>query len=205
GDYLLTLHEERVSLPDVLAPYTPQGRREQYVIYAVLDAMVASAFDALYELELALDDLAVMSTDLRAGRVRMSSLRATSSRLSRMRRRVGLQRGLFDRIGDQVNRLVDEIDAAADALATLIDLRLNETSYWLTVVATIFLPLTFITGFFGMNFNWMIDRIDTSLAFFILGIGGCIAAVLVVWRLLLRMLPVEADRARPGRPTIRRG
>jgi hypothetical protein len=32
---------------------------------------------------------------------------------------------------------VDAIDAAADALAKLIDVRLNETSYWLTVVATI--------------------------------------------------------------------
>ena len=56
GDYLLTVHEERVSLPDVLAPYTPEGRSEQYVIYAVLDAMVASAFEALNELELTLDD-----------------------------------------------------------------------------------------------------------------------------------------------------
>ena len=46
-------------------------------------------------------------------------------------------------------------------MAKLIDLRLNETIYWLTVVATIFLPLTFVTGFFGMNFGWMVDRIDT--------------------------------------------
>ena len=59
----------------------------------------------------------------------------------------------FDRIGGQVNRLVDAIDAAGDALARLVNLRLNETSYLLTVVATIFLPLTFIAGFFGMNFG----------------------------------------------------
>src|SRR4051794_4896560 len=105
GAYLLTVHEERVSLPDVLAPYTPEGRSEQYVIYAVLDAMVASAFDALNELELTLDDLAAMSTDLRAGRVRMASLRSISSRLSRMRRRVGPQRGLFERIGVEITRV----------------------------------------------------------------------------------------------------
>jgi Mg2+ and Co2+ transporter CorA len=105
GAYLLTLHEERASLPDVLAPYTPEGRREQYVIYAVLDAIVASAFDALYELELTLDDLAVMTTDLRAGRVRMASLRSISSRLSRMRRQVGVQRGLLERIGVEIERV----------------------------------------------------------------------------------------------------
>ena len=215
GDYVLTLHEERVSLPQLLAPYVPEGRSEQYVVYAVLDAMVGTAFDALNEVELTLDDLAVMSTDLSAGRVRMATLRAISSRLTRMRRRVGAERGLFeriavelerveglaadderyfDRIGEQVNRLVDAIDAAANAMATLIDLRLNETSYWLTVVATIFLPLTFITGFFGMNFEWMVDQVDSQLAFWLLGIGTPVAGVALIWLLVVRGSPVQADR-----------
>jgi magnesium transporter len=172
--------------------------------------MVGSAFDALNEIELGLDDLAVGSTDLRGGRLRMANLRDISSRLSRMRRRFGPQRGLFerigeeigrleelgsdgeryfDRIGQQINRLVGAIDAAADALATLIDLRLNETSYWLTVVATIFLPLTFITGFFGMNFGWMVDEIDTQMAFWLLGIGTPVVGVLLVWRVIARGSP----------------
>jgi magnesium transporter len=133
-----------------------------------------------------------------------------------MRRRVGPQRGLFERIGveigrlqdleadderyfdhigGQVNRLVEAIDAAADALATLISLRLNETSYWLTVVATIFLPLTFITGFFGMNFEWMVGEIDTQLAFWLLGVGTLVAGVLLIWGLVVRGSPVQADTA----------
>ena len=67
GDYVLTLHEERVSLPQLLAPYVPEGRSDQYVVYALIDAMVGTAFDALNEVELTLDDLAVMSTDLAGG------------------------------------------------------------------------------------------------------------------------------------------
>jgi magnesium transporter len=214
GEYLLTLHEERVSLPDQLGSYTHERRSEQYVVYAVLDAMVVSAFDALDEVELTLDDLALMSSDLRAGRVRMATLREISSRLSRMRRQAGPQRGLFerigveikqvegleadneryfDRIGDQLHRLVDAIDAAASALATLIDLRLNETSYWLTVVATIFLPLTFITGFFGMNFGWMVGEIDTQSAFWLLGLGTPVLGVLLILRLVARGSPVQED------------
>ena len=214
GDYVLTLHEERLSLPDLLAPYTRERRSEQYVVYAVLDAMLVSAFDALNEVELTLDDLAVMSTDLRAGRVRMATLRAMSSRLSRMRRRAGPQRGLFERIGveikqvegleadqeryfdyigEQISRLVDAIDASANALATLIDLRLNETSYWLTVVATIFLPLTFITGFFGMNFGWMVDQIDSQLAFWLLGIGTPVVGVVLILWVVVRGSPVQGD------------
>jgi magnesium transporter len=176
--------------------------------------MIASAFDALNEVELTLDELALMSADLRAGRLRLATLRAASSRLSRMRRRAAPERGLFerigvelgrhqdleadneryfDRLGQQVNRLVDAIDAAADAMATLIDLRLNETSYWLTVVATIFLPLTFITGFFGMNFGWMVGEVDTQLAFWLLGIGSLVVGVVLILGLVVRGSPAGAD------------
>ena len=88
---------------------------------------------------------------------------------------------------------MDAIDAAANAMATLIDLRLNETSYWLTVVATIFLPLTFITGFFGMNFEWMVGQVDSELAFWLLGIGTPVAGVALIWWLVVRGSPVQAD------------
>lgn len=239
GDYLLTVHQERLSLPALLKPYMPEGRSEQYAVYAVLDAIVASAFDALKEAEETLDELALMSAHLRAGRMRMATLRATSSRLSDMRRQAAPQRGLFERIGveitriegleadderyferigEQLQRLVDAIDAAADAMARLIDLRLNETSYWLTVVATIFLPLTFITGFFGMNFGWMVEQVDTWLAFWLLGVGSLVVGVALIWRLIVRGSPVQeehdaADVARrpswtsptTGRRTKRRG
>ena len=219
-DCVLTLHEDRFSLPAVLAPYAPEGRSEQYVVYAIVEAMVASAFDALNEIEVTLDELAAISTNLRAGRLRMATLRSISSRLARMRRRVAPHRGLFerigvalrgddfgdpederyfDRLGEQVNRLVDAIDAAADALATAIDLRLNETTYRLTMVATIFLPLTFLTGFFGMNFGWMVDQIDTPLAFWLLGIGSLAVGVALILRLIVRGSPVQTDEDIPER------
>ena len=115
-------------------------------------------------------------------RVRAGTLRAINVRLTRMRRRLGPAAGQVraDRPGDrpgrrawspttratssastsQINRLIDGIDAAADSMAKVMNLRMNETIYWLTVVATIFLPLTFMTGFFGMNFGWMVGEID---------------------------------------------
>lgn len=40
----------------------------------------------------------------------------------------------------------------------------------LTLVATIFLPLTLATGFFGMNFQWMLDRLGSLPAFIAFGL-----------------------------------
>jgi magnesium transporter len=221
GDYILTLHQRAISLPEVLDPEPPAGRSEQYLVYAILDAMVATGFDALNEAELTLEGMQVISTDMRAARVRMGKLRAVNSRLASMRRRLGPQRGIFERISEeigrieglqadnqqyferihsQLGRLVDGIDAASDGMAKLIDLRLNETIYWLTVVATVFLPLTFVTGFFGMNFGWMVDHIDSFLAFLLLGVGGCVAgAAATVLLVRSRGTPVEPDQTKPPR------
>jgi len=214
GGYLLTLHQEQVSLPTLLAPYSPEGRTEQYVVYAILEAMVISAFEELNEIELTLDDLAAMSANLQNGRVRIATLRMITDRLRQLRRRVGPERGLFERLGveleglegldadgeryfdrfaGQVNRLVEAIDAAENAMANLLQLRLNETSYWLTVVATIFLPLTFITGFFGMNFGWMVGEIHSPLAFWLLGVGSLVLGVIVIWKVVVRESPVEPE------------
>ena len=77
----------------------------------------------------------------------------------------------FDRISDELDRAVDRVDAASSALSHILDLQLNETTFRLTVIATIFLPLTFLTGFFGMNFGWLVEHIDSATAFWLLGVG----------------------------------
>src|SRR5262249_7174146 len=57
GDYILTAHEPRISLPDVLSPSMAEARSEQYIVYAILDSMVSTGFDALNEAELTLEGL----------------------------------------------------------------------------------------------------------------------------------------------------
>jgi Mg2+ and Co2+ transporter CorA len=68
-----------------------------------------------------------------------------------------------------------------------------------SVVATVFVPLTFITGFFGMNFGWMVDHIDSPVAFWLLGLIVPIATGLVVWRTLVRRFLIGDDA--PARRT----
>ena len=99
----------------------------------------------------------------------------------------------FDRLVEQVNRLVVSIDAAANSLGTLLDLQLNERAYVVSVLATIFVPLTFITGFFGMNFGWMVDQIDSPIAFWLLAFVMPIATGVLAWRLVVRRFLTGED------------
>jgi magnesium transporter len=55
----------------------------------------------------------------------------------------------------------------------------------LTVIATIFLPLTFVTGFFGQNFLYLTNRIQRSWTFWVFAIGieaAIVLGMLVVFR-----------------------
>ena len=107
----------------------------------------------------------------------------------------------FDRLDEQVNRLLASIDAAASAMGMLLDLQLNERAYLVGILATIFVPLTFITGFFGMNFGWMVDQVSTppQLPFsprWLLGFILPIAAGVLAW-LRRRCRPAAQGAAAP--------
>jgi len=54
--------------------------------------------------------------------------------------------------------------------ATAIAQRQGEQINRLTLVSLIFLPVTALSGFFGMNFNWMIGHIESREAFIVLGL-----------------------------------
>jgi magnesium transporter len=67
-----------------------------------------------------------------------------------------------------------------DVYLSTVSNRLNAVMKQLTIIATIFLPLTFITGFFGQNFGWLTARIQHWPTFLGLGLGLELIALLLL-------------------------
>jgi len=97
-------------------------------------------------------------------------------------------RDLYDhliRISDLVDSYRDLLTGSMDAYLSTVSNRLNVVMKQLTVIATIFLPLSFITGFFGQNFAWLIGRIGGLGPFLVLGLGtelAIVAGMLLLFR-----------------------
>ena len=182
------------------------------VLYRVVDGLVDSFFPTLSHLDDFMDAIeeGVLS---KPGEEQMRRVFDTKRELVRLRKVIVPQRDLmasiangvadlpgsdpeaerfFRDVYDHLIRLTDAIDASRDLLTSLMDVylstvsnRLNDVMKRLTVIATIFLPLTFITGFFGQNFGWMVDHVGGLPAFVGLGVGiqlAAFAALLVVFK-----------------------
>jgi magnesium transporter len=72
---------------------------------------------------------------------------------------------------EQVDSLRDLLTGSMDVYLSTVSNRLNVTMKQLTVIASIFLPLTFITGFFGMNFGYLVSNLLTGPGALVAGIA----------------------------------
>src|SRR5205807_9546203 len=96
------------------------------------------------------------------------------------------ERDYFRDIYDHLIRITDLIDSYRDLLSGATDLylstvsnRQNDVMKQLTVIATIFLPLGFITGFFGQNFGYLVNHLITETwTFWVIGIGSMLLTCL---------------------------
>ena len=151
-----------------------------YLAYALLDAVVdrylsvADDFEETIEIledeiltspsDLHLEHLHQLRRDLLTLRRATAPLREVLSTLVRETEPPGLFRAetqLFLRdCLDHAIRAVEQIDGSREMLNGLLELRLstlshhtNEAMRTLTVIATIFIPLSFLAGLYGMNFD----------------------------------------------------
>jgi magnesium transporter len=99
-------------------------------------------------------------------------------------------RDLYDhliRVSDLVDSYRDLLSGVMDTHLSTVSNRLNVVMKQLAIIATIFLPLTFLTGFFGQNFAYLVLHVlNHTWAFWVLGVGLEAAAVVVLYVLFRR-------------------
>lgn len=209
GGYIVTTHAEGCSaLTEIRGRLEAQPpRSEQFVVYRVLDGLTDTFFPVLDRLD---DRIERLDADVfdRATPQQLEEISTLRRQLVELRRIATPQRDLLARgvddileipgfeadsrnyfrdVYDHAIRISDQIDAYRDLLAGTRDAylsitsnRLNQITKQLTVMATIFLPLSFLVGFFGQNFKWLIVEIQSTGAFFGLGLGSLALAVLAM-------------------------
>jgi magnesium transporter len=174
------------------------------LLYRIIDGLVDSFFPILADFDDRIDELEDQ-TFLHASDEQLQEIFAMKRLLVGMRKAVTPQRDMFASlmggvaelpgmtqederyfrdIYDHLIRISDLIDTYRDLLTSSMDVflstvsnRLNIVMKQLAVIATIFLPLTFVTGFFGQNFGWMVGHVESWPAFVGFGIGSELFAV----------------------------
>ncbi len=152
--------------------------RADYLAYALLDASVDQIFPVLEEVGDSIESVEEELLD-KPTRASLKKLYEAKRLLLHLRRAAWPHREIFNTlirddtglIGretqiflrdcyDHITQIIDIIESYRDLTAGLMDLylsslgfRTNEIMRVLTVVSVLFIPLTFIAGVYGMNFN----------------------------------------------------
>ncbi len=204
-DFLITSRREDVdALDDVAARAAgTMARGVAWLLHAILDRAVDDVFpviegisDELGRLEDAMLDGAKPEHLHRLHRAKRTLLalhrivvpeRDVIRGLARLESYVDEQAYLyFQDVGDHLARMIESVETFRDVASGTMDIylsaqsnRMNEIMKQLTVIATIFMPLTLITGVYGMNFHYMPELTWRWGYFAVLGVMSAIAAGMV--------------------------
>ncbi len=155
------------------------SRGMPFLLYSLIDSLVDSYFPVLDDVDEQIDDLESAAVNV-ANNAVQGQIFQVKRALAQMRRVISPQvevgNSLITRTGDLIPqkyepyfsdvhdhlvRSFEILDSYRDLTSTLLDVylttvnnRMNEIMKQLTIVATIFMPITFITGIFGQNFGF---------------------------------------------------
>lgn len=177
-----------------------------YLAYALMDALVDHYFLIL---ETFAEQMEALEDELldRPGPDAMARIHEMKREMIFLRRQVWPLKDVLERmkkagpplvkkntvayLGDVMDHAVQMADTVAsfrDILSGMIDLylstvsnRMNEVMKVLTIISTLFIPLTFIAGVYGMNFKY-IPELEWRWGYFsILGVMGIVASLMLIF------------------------
>jgi magnesium transporter len=179
----------------------PPDRRSPFLLHQILDNLINNYGPAMEDFEKRIsniEELIIKKPDPRVldrifqfkkGVLDLKRIlgpqREVISRLSRGEfRLIPIElRAYYRDVYDEISRYAEMAESHRDVIMMALDAylsatsnRLNEVMRALTLISTIFLPLTFITGLFGMNFQ-VIPGADHPLGFYLTIVGSVLVGV----------------------------
>ena len=183
------------------------SRGVTFLLYSILDALTDSYFPLLDTIDDLVDELEDVTVTDTSNEVQVRIFRIKRA-LAHMRRVLSPQvevanaivvrtgklipaeaEPYFADIHDHLIRAFEILDSYRDLMSGMLDVylttvsnRLNEVMKQLTIIATIFMPITFITGVFGMNFGHLPQvEHDSGELFWITLLGMGIITLIQIW------------------------
>jgi magnesium transporter len=184
-------------------------RGPDYLAYAILDAVIDSYFPIIEGFGDRLNELDEQLSDL-SSRVPLADVHRVRSELLLVRRAVWPHREAMNHLlrettplitaetriylrdcYDHILQIIDVIETYREMCSDLRDFqislagqRANEIMKVLTIISTIFIPLSFVAGIYGMNFEYMPELKWRYGYFACLAVMGLIGMMLVgyIWR-----------------------
>ncbi len=212
-NFLITHHKNPVMSADKVWAASQRSERylargADYLLYNIVDTLVSDFMPVVDQLDDAIDELEDQIFAA-GGQAVLAKIFSIKRAILHLRRIIIPQREVMNRLArdtyavvdpdervyfrdvyDHLVRLADINDTLRDLISGALDTylsvssnRINEIVKVLTVFTALFMPLTFITGFFGMNFETLPFQ---SPYLFIGMLALTIVVPLAMWRLFRR-------------------
>ena len=189
-NYIVTYHTEEIQSVNLVWKNTLQNERRlqrgsNFLVYQIIDEMANEYMTMVDNLDMQAEEIedtvmkkpdhsllenifSIKRSLLNLRRI-VSPQREVLNKLSRgdfavidQRERM-YYRDVYDhlvRVQDITESLRDLVSGALDTYLSVVNNRLNDIMKTLTIITTLFMPLTFLTGFFGMNFFAASNQLD---------------------------------------------
>jgi magnesium transporter len=209
GHWILTVHREPLPLLERLheALHETSTKEEDYLVYRIFDGLTDAFYPAITRLEERIDELEAVVLE-RPRRELLRHVYRTKQEVHELQRLIAGQRDQFQTatgavldlaglsrstreylrdVGDHLAQIGGELQRQNDDLTALTGIyfnasaeRVNRTATRLSVVATFFVVWTLITGFFGQNFGWLVDNVESRGDFLLFGVGGLVVPTVIL-------------------------
>jgi magnesium transporter len=187
---------------------TADPKAEHYIVYRIFDVLTDAFYPMIELLEEQIDALEARVLLGKPRHEQISEIYRLKQTVQELSRRVvpqrdrflagtdtilnlpGLSRGTKEYlrdVGDHLAQIAGELHRQQEDLTALTATyfnanqnRLNSVASRLTIGGTFFLAWTLVTGFFGQNFGWLVDNIDTKHDFLVYGAGALVVPTVVI-------------------------